>query len=99
MVSPLAPLTPSIFSLSTTMSSPLGIKSLKASDTQAERRERTVAEGARYKGQWKGEHMHGHGRLTKSDGQIYEGHFENSRAHGHGLWQEGTGTSYEGQWY
>jgi len=57
----------------------------------AERGELALEDGSRYRGQWRGQHRHGHGVLVRPEGQSYEGGFEQSRAHGHGIWRCGLG--------
>eukprot|EP00929_Paragymnodinium_shiwhaense_P104497 TRINITY_DN68969_c0_g1_i1.p1 TRINITY_DN68969_c0_g1~~TRINITY_DN68969_c0_g1_i1.p1 ORF type:complete len:370 (-),score=64.79 TRINITY_DN68969_c0_g1_i1:89-1198(-) len=63
-----------------------------------EREEVVLQSGKRYKGQWQGLRMHGHGHLLWQDGSQYEGRFEDGCAHGHGVLKKADGQHYDGQW-
>jgi hypothetical protein len=63
-----------------------------------ERPEMGLADGSRYRGQWRGDLRHGIGVLVRRDGQWYEGTFADGRAHGHGTFRTATGSEYQGQW-
>lgn len=65
---------------------------------QVEKVEVEVESGMYYKGQWRGDHRHGHGLLRRPDGSSYEGTFVESRAHGYGTYMDRSGNRYEGQW-
>lgn len=62
-----------------------------------DRTEIDIGRGARYVGQWRGEHMHGQGVLTRQNGRRYTGQFVSSQAHGHGVFS-GGGMTYDGEW-
>eukprot|EP00929_Paragymnodinium_shiwhaense_P113639 TRINITY_DN81929_c0_g1_i1.p1 TRINITY_DN81929_c0_g1~~TRINITY_DN81929_c0_g1_i1.p1 ORF type:complete len:412 (-),score=63.49 TRINITY_DN81929_c0_g1_i1:79-1314(-) len=53
--------------------------------------------GAKYTGQWQGQHCHGQGKLLRKDGSYYEGEFHSSQAHGEGRLVLPNGDGYEGQ--
>ena len=47
-----------------------------------ERPEYVFKNGAKYRGQWKGEHRHGRGEQIWQDGARYEGDWRYNKAHG-----------------
>ena len=63
-----------------------------------DRSEHTFKNGAKYKGQWKGEMRHGYGEQTWADGAKYAGDWRLNKAHGKGTFWHVTGDKYEGQW-
>jgi hypothetical protein len=63
-----------------------------------EREERVLGNGARYRGQWRGDQQDGKGTLTWPDGSQYRGQFVGGVAHGAGRFTTSGGDAYEGQW-
>lgn len=62
-------------------------------------KEYVVREGVKYRGQWNGEHFHGHGLLIRDDGSCYEGEFVWGEAQGRGRYVHLNGSTYEGEWW
>jgi hypothetical protein len=63
-----------------------------------ERNEHIFDNGAKYKGQWKGNVRHGYGVQIWPDGARYEGYWKNNKAHGQGTFWHVYGDKYEGAW-
>lgn len=53
-------------------------------------------DGSKYVGQFKGEKMHGDGKLHAADGKIYEGQFRNDKMEGRGVFTWPDGRVYSG---
>lgn len=67
-------------------------------DVLVERPKMEVADGAWYKGQWRGTQCHGYGIMTRIDSSWYEGTFKDGKEHGFGKCVAVNGEVYEGQW-
>ena len=63
-----------------------------------DREEYVLKNGAKYRGQWKGDCRHGYGEQTWADGARYAGDWRFNKAHGKGIFWHVTGDKYEGQW-
>lgn len=55
-------------------------------------------DGWTYEGEFKQDHFHGLGMLSKSDGEKYNGEFKNGKRHGYGCSEQTDGSVYDGQW-
>ena len=67
-------------------------------DGLEERDEYVFKNGARYKGQWKGNVRHGYGTQVWPDGARYEGYWKNNKADGKGTFWHVDGDIFEGEW-
>ena len=58
----------------------------------------TLANGRKYKGEWKDGFFHGHGTLTFENGMSYNGTFNNGEEYGKGTFTYSDGSVKRGLW-
>lgn len=68
------------------------------SEQLEKRPEHSLANGAKYLGQWLGKERHGYGVQTWKDGSKYEGEWAHDKANGHGTLYHADGDIYTGNW-